>query len=89
MNTPTLARAAAPSARRRPLACLLAVLCLALGLSAPARATALPHTGRPLAEALNPDGTLRAGAIGSFDARQFRMRAAPDGRPVFRPGLPG
>ena len=38
-----------------------------------------------LAGALNPDGTLRPGASGSFDARQFRMRTAPDGRPVFRP----
>ena len=86
MNTSILARAAAPSARRRPLACLLAVLCLALGLSAPARATALPPTATSsLAEALNPDGTLRAGATGSFDARTFRMGTAPDGRPVFRP----
>ena len=51
-----------------------------------ARATAgPPATGRSLAEALNPDGTLRAGASGSFDARAFRMRTAPDGRPVFRP----
>ena len=64
---------------------LLGVLLLALWLSAPAWATAPPTTGRPLAEALNPDGTLRAGLNGSFDARQFRMGTAPDGRPVFRP----
>ena len=38
-----------------------------------------------LAQALNPDGTLRPGAAGSFDARQYRMQTAPDGRPVFRP----
>ena len=38
-----------------------------------------------LAGALNPDGTLRPGAAGSFDARQFTMQTAPDGRPVFRP----
>ena len=51
-----------------------------------ARATAAPPaTGRPLAEALNPDGTLKADATGSFDARAFRMGTAPDGRPVFRP----
>ena len=50
------------------------------------RATAgPPATGRPLAEALNPDGTLRPGVAGSFDARAFRMGTAPDGRPVFRP----
>ena len=51
-----------------------------------ARATAgPPATGRPLAEALNSDGTLRAGAAGSFDARAFRMGTGPDGQPVFRP----
>ncbi|MCI1186405.1 hypothetical protein MON38_03170 [Hymenobacter sp. DH14] len=51
-----------------------------------ARATAGPTaTGRSLAEALNPDGTLQAGAAGSFDARAFRMGTAPDGQPVFRP----
>ena len=38
-----------------------------------------------LASALNPDGTVRAGASGSFDARQFTMSLAPDGRPAFRP----
>ena len=64
---------------------LLALLLL-LGLCGPARAATPPPTpGRPLAEALNPDGTLKAGLNGSFDARAFRMRTAPDGRPVFRP----
>ena len=59
---------------------------LLLHMPGVARATAgPPATGRSLAEALNPDGTLRAGAAGSFDARQFRMGTAPDGRPVFRP----
>ena len=63
----------------------LLVLLLLHGPGA-ARATAgPPATGRPLAEALNPDGTLRTGAAGSFDARAFRMGTAPDGRPVFRP----
>ncbi|WP_035558499.1 T9SS type A sorting domain-containing protein [Hymenobacter sp. IS2118] len=62
---------------------LLTVL-LGLGLQGAARATT-PPTGRSLAEALNPDGTLKAGANGSFDARQFWMDTAPDGRPVFRP----
>ena len=85
MNTPTLTRVIIPQSPWRPLARLLGALFLALWLGAPAWATVLPPTGRPLAEALNPDGTLRAGATGSFDARQFRMRTAPDGRPVFRP----
>ena len=57
-----------------------------MGLTSPAAATTPPPaTGRPLGEALNPDGTLRPGLNGSFDARQFRMGTAPDGRPVFRP----
>jgi|GEM_PF-4411112 len=30
-----------------------------------------PEPGRPLAEALNPDGTLRLGQAGSFDARGY------------------
>ncbi|WP_167856723.1 T9SS type A sorting domain-containing protein [Hymenobacter aquaticus] len=36
-----------------------------------------------LAHALNPDGTLRTGITGSFDAHDFTMSTAPDGRPVF------
>ncbi|MBF9224278.1 T9SS type A sorting domain-containing protein [Hymenobacter ruricola] len=61
-----------------------------LQLTGPARAVTWPGTppaaATPsLAAALNPDGTLRPGANGSFDASQFRMRTAPDGRPVFRP----
>ncbi|MDO7877481.1 T9SS type A sorting domain-containing protein [Hymenobacter sp. ASUV-10] len=61
---------------------------LALLLTGPLRALASdrPASATPsLAEALNADGTLRAGAAGSFDARAFEMRTAPDGRPVFRP----
>ena len=60
-------------------------LLLLLGLSGSATALTPPPTSRSLAEALNPDGTLRAGANGSFDARAFRMRTAPNGRPVFSP----
>ena len=37
-----------------------------------------------LSDALNPDGTLKPGITGSFNARTFRMRTAPDGRPMFR-----
>ncbi|MCI1186821.1 hypothetical protein MON38_05275 [Hymenobacter sp. DH14] len=69
---------------------LLAMAGLALTLAHPA------HAGGPgpggaagstpsLSTALNPDGTLRAGATGSFDARHFTMSTAADGRPVFRP----
>ena len=68
------------------LPALLLLLWSLLGPAGPAGATTpVPPAGHSLAEALNPDGTLRAGANGSFDARQFRMRTAPDGRPVFRP----
>jgi len=38
-----------------------------------------------LADALNPDGTLRAGVSGSFDPKGYRLLTAPDGKPVFRP----
>lgn len=38
-----------------------------------------------LGAALNPDGTLRSGVSGSFDARHFALRTAPDGRPAFGP----
>ena len=63
---------------------------LLLNLTSAAWAATPPGTGPAaatpsLASALNPDGTLKAGATGSFDARAFRMRTAPDGRPVFRP----
>ncbi|GAA4049516.1 hypothetical protein GCM10022409_40140 [Hymenobacter glaciei] len=64
---------------------LLSGLLLLLSLCGSATALAPSTTGRPLAEALNPDGTLKAGATGSFDARAFRMRTGPNGRPVFRP----
>ena len=70
---------------RKLLPALLLLLSL-LGFANAARATAgPPATGRSLAEALNPDGTLRPGAAGSYDARAFRMRTGPDGRPVFSP----
>ncbi|MDO7875411.1 T9SS type A sorting domain-containing protein [Hymenobacter sp. ASUV-10] len=71
---------------------LKTILCLAgvAGLLAgPGLARAgSPLTGMPpaaLAQALNPDGTLKPGMAGTFDARRFTMGTAPDGRPVFRP----
>lgn len=38
-----------------------------------------------LAEVLNPNGTLRAGVTGSFDATGYRLAAGRHGKPVFRP----
>ncbi|MDO7854265.1 T9SS type A sorting domain-containing protein [Hymenobacter convexus] len=70
--------------KKNLLSSLLLFLAL-LGLTRPARATAPPAATPSLATALNPDGTLRPGVSGSFDARKFRMSTAPDGRPVFRP----
>lgn len=52
----------------------------------PLAGRAAPAPERPsLATALAADGTLRPGLNGSFDARDFTMSTAPDGRPVFRP----
>ena len=75
----------------RPVAFLrwpVVALLFLLGLLARPAAASPPPTGpaaASLAAALNPDGTLRPGADGAFDARHFRMDTAPDGRPVFRP----
>ncbi|GAA3934058.1 T9SS type A sorting domain-containing protein [Hymenobacter algoricola] len=55
-------------------------LLLTVLLAGPARATTTA-----LSTALAPDGTLRAGVSGSFDARGYTLQTAPDGRPVFRP----
>lgn len=65
---------------------LLYSLLLILGLCGSAAATSRFALVTPsLSYALNPDGTLKPGITGSFDARTFRMCTAPDGRPVFRP----
>jgi hypothetical protein len=53
--------------------------------AAPAQDPPGAHATPSLAGALNPDGTLRASAQGSFDARQFEMHTGPDGRPTFSP----
>jgi hypothetical protein len=44
-----------------------------------------PPANPSLAEVLRADGSLQPGVQGTFDARQFRMRIAPDGRPLFQP----
>lgn len=53
--------------------------------NASAEPLAAPAALPALATALNPDGTLRAGADGSFNAAGYRLCQSPDGRPVFRP----
>ncbi|MDO7875683.1 FG-GAP-like repeat-containing protein [Hymenobacter sp. ASUV-10] len=80
-----------PTAARRWWAAGGAFLLLTLLALLPARlwAAPLPPATAPatpsLASALRPDGTLQAGASGSFDARGYDFFTAPDGHPVFRP----
>ena len=63
---------------------VLTGLALLLALAPHAsRATGPPPAA--LAAALAPDGTLRPGATGSFDATGYTLFKAPDGRPGFRP----
>ena len=60
---------------------LFALLAGSLLVLLPARAQEVP----PLAQALNPDGTLnlKAGVIGSFDARGWRLVTDASGQPRF------
>ncbi|WP_201987497.1 T9SS type A sorting domain-containing protein [Hymenobacter rubidus] len=44
--------------------------------------------GRPLAEVLNPDGTLKAGLAGSFNASGYTVGTGPNGQPTFQPTAP-
>lgn len=78
---------------RNQISVLLSTVFLAWLLAAPAWASTPPagplagapeHKGQPLAEVLNPDGTLKAGHNGSFDASGYWMLTAPNGKPVFR-----
>jgi len=39
---------------------------------------------RPLSEVLNPDGTMRRGQQGSFDATGYQLSTNPSGQPSFR-----
>ena len=78
------------AARTGRLALLLSCLLLAAGLrpaqaSTPPAAPPAATAGPSLSTVLNPDGTLRAGASGSFDAKGYQLLTAPDGRPVFQP----
>jgi hypothetical protein len=81
-----------------PLTCLLNrpkwmawlswVLLLLGGENVLAESIAAPAGDKPaasLASVLNPDGSLRPGTQGSFDARHFRMFTASNGKPLFRP----
>ena len=93
-RSPRLSQSAsAPSAGRLLLALLLALLPLLGAAGSPPGGTlAIPamSTGPALGKVLNPDGTLRADAKGSFDATGYRMHTGPNGRPAFSPaGIAG
>jgi hypothetical protein len=74
---------------------LLVLIILVLGFAgwrvSARRANASADSGQAhnqqngLAAALNPDGSLRAGASGSFDASGFRMEYSATGAPRFVP----
>src|SRR5688500_9462974 len=87
--------------RVRPLLMLLAVamsLALMLGIgvaylnssAATAAAPAPGPTGRPLAELLNPDGTLNlgTGVSGTLDPSGWQLQADAAGPPRFVPAGP-
>ncbi|UOQ51951.1 beta strand repeat-containing protein [Hymenobacter cellulosivorans] len=71
------------------LAKWLLLLLFVSGLTWPAWASDGPGPKRgpdlSLAQALNPDGTLRPGTTGSFDALGYQLSTTEDGRPAFRP----
>ncbi|MDO7875287.1 Ig-like domain-containing protein [Hymenobacter sp. ASUV-10] len=69
---------------RNPLH-LLALLVLLL-IGRPVWASTPPTAGRPLAEALNADGTLKPGMAGSFDPKGYELvDVAGSRQPQFRP----
>ncbi|HLK97953.1 MAG TPA: hypothetical protein VK364_09310, partial [Hymenobacter sp.] len=65
----------------RLFALLLALLPLAVRAQAPAGGEATS-----VGTILNPDGTVRAGAQGSFDASGYQLSYGPSGEPLLRPG---
>jgi len=66
----------------RLFALLLALLPLAVRAQAPAPSA--PSVGT----ILNPDGTVRAGMQGSFDASGYELNYGPNGEPLLRPTGP-
>jgi len=66
----------------RLFALLLALLPLAVQAQAPAPSA--PSVGT----ILNPDGTVRAGTQGSFDASGYELSYGPGGEPLLRPAGP-
>ena len=48
-----------------------------------------PNRATSVADILTPDGAIRPGTAGSFDATGYRLAYAPDGGPVLRPAAAG
>jgi len=63
----------------------LALLLLLMASFLMTRAHAQSFEQRALEEALNPDGTLKAGINGSFKTDGYQMRTGPNGEPIFVP----
>jgi hypothetical protein len=63
----------------------LALLLLLMASFLMTRAHAQSFEQRSLEEALNPDGTLKAGINGSFKTSGYQMRTGPNGEPIFEP----
>ena len=63
----------------------LALLLLLMASFLMTRAHAQSFEQRSLEEALNPDGTLKAGINGSFKTSGYTMRTGPNGEPIFEP----
>ncbi len=61
------------------------LLCLLILLSASFVLRAQDVSQPSVQEILNPDGTLREGASGSFKAEGYQMRTGPNGQPIFTP----
>ncbi|MBF9239805.1 T9SS type A sorting domain-containing protein [Hymenobacter sp. BT683] len=77
---------------RFPSRCLFLFFALVLSsVQAPAQSRKTASAAAvPLQAALNPDGTLRPGSRGTFDARNYRLGTDPaSGQPTFRPAAAG
>ncbi|MFQ3598963.1 MAG: hypothetical protein SNJ66_11570, partial [Chloroherpetonaceae bacterium] len=64
---------------------LLFVLLLSLLVGASALTARAQESSASIQDALNPDGTLREGASGSFKAEGYTMRTGANGQPIFTP----
>lgn len=73
-------------------ACMRAVFLLVMLLAGAAHAQTNRDQAKPgtagLETILNPDGTVRPHAYGTFSAAGYTLATGPNGQPVFRPVAP-